>query len=87
MGYIITYAGHLESTMAARGTPARTTGYRSLYCAVLDIAISRGERHMWHEYVSVQGGDRELYVYKDQLSADSDGDGSRAVAVVKKLRK
>lgn len=83
--YVITRAGQYEGTMAACRIPVRTTRYESVEAAMRDLAMVRegDTATLLAAQVSVRGDDG-WYVYASQDDADSDDDGSCAIAVIER---
>lgn len=78
---IIRNAGQYESTLAATGTPIRTTTYGKRWQAVRDLARVAGVPE--DEMSVAAGGEGDTwYVYASEEDRDNDADGSRAVAII-----
>lgn len=83
--YVIRYAGQYASALAACRCPIKTTRYESVEAAERDIAMVRegDTATLLADQVSVRGEDG-WYVYASQEDADSDDDGSSAIAVIER---
>lgn len=78
---IIRNAGQYESTLAATGTPIRTTTYGKRWQAVRDLARVAGVPE--DEMSVAAGGEGDTwYVYRSEEDRDNDPDGSRAMAII-----
>lgn len=87
MSFVITYAGQLESQMAACRIPIRTTKYNTIGEAKADLAmmIPGVTTDILANMVVVKGDG--WYVYADQDAADADDDGSSAIACIMRAPK